>query len=301
MRLSNLPRLVRLQFTPIMIAPIVLGTAIAWWANGEFSPLLFALVLLGAVCLHLAANAIDDVYDYINGTDEIAERLFPPDAPGWKPIPRGGMSVSEAFGVSYLLYGASALVGVYLAFIVGWYVLAIAVPGILLSYFYTAPPLKLDYRGLGLGEVSILLSFGPIPCLGAFYVMTGQVSALPVLASIPTGLFTTAILMSHDMIYFDVYKEAGKKSATVVLGRLAAARVSTALASVAYLGLAAAIALGALPVTSGAAFAALPLFVKFADVGRKEHSPPEYGSRTMLAFVQSTLFTLLLAVGILLG
>ena len=61
-------------------------------------------------------------------------------------------------------------------FAVGWIALAIAIPGILLSYFYVAPPLKLDYRGLGLGELSIFFSFGPIPALGAFYVLTGGLS-----------------------------------------------------------------------------------------------------------------------------
>ena len=291
----------RLQFTPIMIAPIVLGTAIAWHAGGAFSPLLFSLVMVGAVSLHLAANAIDDVYDYINGTDKVSERVFPPEAPGWKPIPRGRTSLGEAFGVSYFFYGLSLAIGVALALMVGWYVLAIAIPGILLSYFYTAPPLKLDYRGLGLGEASILLSFGPIPALGAFYVLTGQLSYLPFVLAIPTGLLTTAILMSHDLIYYDVYREAGKKSATVMLGRAAAARASTLVAVMAYVFLALMITAEIVPLTAAAAFLAVPLFVKFADFKGRERKPPEYGARTMVAFTQSTAFTFLLAAGILLG
>src|SRR5437667_101367 len=97
--------------------------------------------------------------------------------------------------------------------------LGIAIPGILLSYFYAAPPVKLDYRGLGMGELAIFLSFGPIPCLGTYYVLTGGLSLIPLILSIPTGLLTTSVLLSHDKIFFDAYSEAGKRSLAVVLGR----------------------------------------------------------------------------------
>src|SRR5215471_19744977 len=96
---ANLPRLLRAQFTPIMIAPVVLGTALAWVTVHRFDPFLFALVLLGSLCLHLAANGIDDVYDFLNGTDVLSEKMFPPDAPGWKPIPRGIFPVGDAFKI----------------------------------------------------------------------------------------------------------------------------------------------------------------------------------------------------------
>jgi len=284
-----------------MIAPVTLGAALAWSFAHSFSPGLFFLALAGSVALHLAANAIDDVYDYVNGTDKIAEKMFPPDAPGWKPIPRGMMSVGQGFAVSYLLYGVSLAIGIILSVLVGWFAIVVALPGILLSYFYTAPPLKLDYRGLGLGEFSILLSFGPIPVTGVYYVMSGQVSSLAFLLGIPSGLLTTAILVSHDLIYFDVYKEAEKRSITVVLGRRRAAVLVTILSAVAYLLLAGLVIARLSPLTSLLALFALPLFFKFADIRGKEMSPPEYGAKTTLVFLHSALFTVLLATGFLLG
>jgi len=301
MKLSVIPRLLRVQFTPIMIGPVLLGTALAWRAVGAFAPALFALVLVGAVCLHLAANGIDDVYDYVLGTDSISEKAFPPDAPGWKPIPRGVFSVSAAAGVSFALYGVSLLIGLVLSVLVGWFAIAIAVPGILLSYFYTAPPLRLDYRGKGLGELSVFLSFGPIPALGAYYVMTGQIALLPVLVSIPAGLLTTAVLVTHDLIFLDVYQQSGKRSLAVVLGRRNAATLSSVLSVMAYVVLLGLVAIRVVPVTGLVALAAAPLLLKTTDFGRKELGPPEYGKRTVLAFLDSSLFTFLLAAGILLG
>ncbi|MBI3840414.1 MAG: prenyltransferase [Thaumarchaeota archaeon] len=296
-----IPRLVRAQFTPIMIAPVVLGAALAWHVDGAFSPSLFLLVALGAVCLHLAANAIDDVYDYVNGTDAVAEKMFPPDAPGWKPIPRGSLTLGDAFKVSYMLYGASLAIGAALSFVVGWYALAIALPGIILSYFYTAPPLRLDYRGLGLGELSILLGFGPIPALGAYYVMAGHLSALPVLVAVPTGLMTVSVLISHDQIFYDVYLQSGKRSLTVVLGRRRASILLTLLGAAAYLMVAAMVAVQIAPTLGLLALGGLPLFFKLADLRGAVRTPPEYGRRTSLAFLQSTIFTGLLAAGLVLG
>jgi 1,4-dihydroxy-2-naphthoate octaprenyltransferase len=262
---------------------------------------LFLLALAGSVSLHLAANGIDDVYDYINGTDKVSERVFPPDAPGWKPIPRGIVSVGDASRVSYLLYGVSLTIGAFLSVTVGWYALLISVPGFLLSYFYTAPPLRLDYRGLGLGEISIFLSFGPIPVLGVYYVMAGQLAVAPLILGIPSGLLTAAILVSHDLIYLDVYKESGKRSIAVVLGRKRAALLATAMSVMAYAMVAILVAARAVPITGLLAFVVLPLLLKFSDFKGKELNPPEYGARTIIAFLDSTLFTLLLAAGILLG
>lgn len=296
-----LPRLLRAQFTPIMIAPVVLGAAAAWHYAGAFAPLLFLLALAGSVSLHLAANGIDDAYDYVNGTDGVAEKLFPPEDPGWKPIPRGTLTLGEAFQVSYVLYGFSLVVGLVLSLLVGWYALAIAVPGILLSYFYTAPPLRLDYRGLGLGELSILFSFGPIPALGTFYVMSGQLSVTPVLLAVPSGLLTVAILMCHDQIYFDVYEQSGKRSLTVVLGRKMGALFAGTISVLAYVILVVLVVVGLAPVYGLLAFGAAPFLAKAANFSGRTLSPPEYGARTSAAFLQSTVFTLLLAVGVILA
>ena len=284
-----------------MIAPVVLGASLAWSRGYSFTAWIFALAMLGSVSLHLAANAIDDVFDYQSGTDAVIEQEFPPDSPGWKPIPRGLVSVRQGAAVAAAFYGLSLAAGLVLSIAVGWYALFIAVPGILLSFFYTAPPLKLDYRGMGLGELSILLSFGPIPILGTYYVLSGQLDLLAFAVGIPTGLLTAGILVTHDLIFYDAYKESGKRSLTVMLGRRRAAILSTVMALAAYVFVAAAVAARLIPAQGLLVLLATPLFVKFADLQGTERPPPEYGRRTMTVFIHSVLFTLLAAVGIALG
>ena len=294
-------RLLRVQFTPIMIAPVVLGTAVAWRSGYVIDAGLFLLALLGSVSLHLAANGIDDVYDYVNGTDKIANEVFPTEAPGWKPVARGMISVGQASAVSYSMYAISIVIGIALSLLVGWYALLIAIPGILLSYFYTAPPLRLDYRGLGLGELSILFSFGPIPALGVFYVLTRQISSAPFLLALPSGMLTAGILISHDLIFFDVYNKAGKRSLAVVLGRHYSAILSSLIPGGSYVLAALFVAARLAPAGCLLVFLTLPLYFRFADFRGKERTPPEYGSRTTLVFLHSVAFTLLMAAGFTLG
>jgi 1,4-dihydroxy-2-naphthoate octaprenyltransferase len=259
-----------------------------------------ALLFLGAAFLHIASNSIDDVYDFLNGVDGVSDSMFPKEFPGWKPIPRGLLSVSQAYTISFVFYSLSLAIGIYLAVVVGWIALAIAVPGVLLSYFYVAPPLKLDYRGLGLGELSIFLGFGPIPALGAFYVLTASVRALPLLASIPCGLLTVNVLLTHDMIFFDPYKAAGKRSLTVVLGRLRTEWFTFVTSVAAYVVAFALIVARAIPITSLLVLLALPLLIRGGSPPKVERSVPEYGDRAKLLFMHSVAFSLLLALGLIL-
>jgi 1,4-dihydroxy-2-naphthoate polyprenyltransferase len=300
--LPILSRFIRAQFAPVMVAPVVLGAAIAWHQTRAFDPALFALALLGSVSLLFAANGIDDVYDQLNGVDATADRLFPKEFPGWKPITRGVITVRDGFVISGLFYLLSIVVGVYLSLLVGWLAIGIAVPGILLSYFYTAPPLKLDYRGLGLGELSILLSFGPIPCLGAYYVLAKSIAIVAAIVPVSTGLLTVNVLLMHDLIFFEAYKQAGKRSLAVVLGAEKTQRLVLTFAILAYVIIAASVSVGWIPTTGLLCVAALPLLLWSRRGGAPGQPPPQvFGIRTMRTFLHSVAFTFLVAIGLFLA
>jgi len=300
--LPVLSRFVRAQFAPVMIAPVVLGGALAWRQAMAFDPAIFALTLLGSVSLLFAANGIDDVYDQLNGVDSTADRLFPKEFPGWKPITRGAITVRDGFVISGVFYVVSLVIGLYLSLLVGWLAIGIAIPGILLSYFYTAPPLKLDYRGIGLGELSILLSFGPIPCLGAYYVLTRGIALAAAAVPVSTGLLTVNVLLMHDLIFFEAYRQAGKRSLAVVLGAQRTLRVVLGFALLAYLIVAASVVVGWIPPLGLLCVAALPLLLWSQKGGAPSEPPPQViGRRTMKTFLHSVAFTLLLAMGLILA
>ena len=66
-----------------------------------------------------------------------------------------------------------------------------------ISIFYTAPPFRLVHRGLG--ELCVLLGFGPIMAVGADYVQLQRWSWEAVYASVPVGLLVAMILYVNEV------------------------------------------------------------------------------------------------------
>src|SRR5690242_5884485 len=58
------------------LAPVVLGTAIAYFLKGEINILVFVLTLICALLLQIASNLANDYLDYAKGVDN-EERLGP--------------------------------------------------------------------------------------------------------------------------------------------------------------------------------------------------------------------------------
>jgi 1,4-dihydroxy-2-naphthoate octaprenyltransferase len=299
---SKIFRLSRAQFLPVILSPVLVGTALAWWTDRRFDPFLFSLVVLGSILIHLAANTIDDVYDYESQVDVISDKTFPPDFGGWKILPRGLMTFSQAKFTAYLFFMLTIVVGLYLTLLTGPVVLLLGAVGLFFAYFHVAPPLRLGYRGFGLSELGIFLSFGVLPVIGCFYVQSGYVSMLPVLVGMPLGLLTAAILINHDQIFFDAYKTAAKRSYTVTVGRTAAAATAFALALASYAIVLGTAIGGLLPRFAVMVLLTFPLFLIQTRLYRTPaESPLHYVRLAQTTFTLSVTFGLLLTVGLLIG
>ena len=299
---SRIFRLSRAQFLPVILSPVIVGTALAWWVDGKFNLFLFALVVLASILIHLAANTIDDVYDYESQVDVVSNKMFPPDFGGWKILPRGLMTFGQAKLTAYFFFMLTIIVGLYLTILTGPLILLLGAIGLFFAYFHVAPPLSLGYRGLGLSELGIFLSFGVLPVLGCFYVQSGYLSFLPVLVGAPLGLLTASILINHDQIFFDAYQTAGKKSYTVTVGRKTAVATTFTLALASYAIVIMAVALSLLPRFTALVLLTLPLYLIQTRLYRTPaESPLHYVKLAQVTFALSVTFGLLLAVGLLIG
>ncbi len=294
-------RLTRAQFLPLIIFPVLVGTALAYYDGKVLNIGFFVAALLGSVLLHLGANSIDDCYDFQNGVDGVANSMFPKDFRGWKPLPRGLISLTNAKVISYSLYAASISFGIYLSFKVGIFAIVLGAIGIFLAHFYSAPPLKLDYRGKALGETAIFFAFGPIPILGAFYVQSGILSLNAFLVAIPVGLMTVTILMNHDLIFYEVYQSSRKLSLTTVLGRKSALNYSLGLTIVSYACVAALILGKVLPIYSMLAplLSAIVLARNRDGFSKSSEPPPYYVPFTINALLSNWLFMTVLVASLL--
>ena len=298
---TKLFRLSRAQFTPLIIAPTAIGIASGWFVERALNPVHVLLVLAGAVLLQLAANVIDDYYDFTSGIDQISNQMFPPDFGGWKVLPRGLMAPRDAKMIGYGMFAVCIAIGAYFGYVIGPIAFILALLGTFFGIAHTGPPMKFAYRGLGLGELGIFLAFGPIPAAGAHYVISGELSVIPVMASIPSGLLTAAVLVDHDLIFLEPYRKGGKRSLAVVLGLSESMAVSSAAAVAAYAIIAGGVLAGLFPIPVLASLITLPLFIRKVNFQKTPAANPlHYVKITMVSLILTVVFGLLVALGFML-
>jgi 1,4-dihydroxy-2-naphthoate octaprenyltransferase len=98
----------------------------------------------------------------------------------------------------------------------------IGVTGIALGIFYTANPFRLSYNGLG--DIAVMLGFGPVMALGTHYVQKQALMPLEVwnydlalVASIPVAILVGLILFINGFQDFVADREVGKRTWVVRL------------------------------------------------------------------------------------
>ena len=232
-RLQLLFQATRARTLPVMLAPVLIGSVLAWQQGTPFQWALFVLALLGALAAHLGANVVNDVFDFAEGTDQTAQKMVSEGttlATGSQALMRGQLSLGTYRGLAVALFALALVCGIVLTFFRPW-TLAFGVAGFLLAFFYVARPLRLAYVGRGLGELDILISFGILPLVGSYYVQAGKVTLIALLASLPIGLYTTAVLYFHHFLHWRADQAVGKITPIVALGERSARLVGGILLS----------------------------------------------------------------------
>jgi 1,4-dihydroxy-2-naphthoate octaprenyltransferase len=115
-----------------------------------------------------------------------------------------------------VIFGLAVLIGLYLAWVGGWPIVAIGVLSILSGLAYTGGPFPLGYHGLG--DVFVFVFFGLAAVCGTYYVQAGAVSALAWWAAVPMGFLTTAIIVVNNLRDIETDRAAGKRTLAVRLG-----------------------------------------------------------------------------------
>lgn len=290
-------RAARAPFFTGSLAPIVVGTACAFWQTGQVNWLHAVLALLALTCLQAGANLANDYYDHVSGNDEVNVSYATPFTGGSRFIQKGlatpGQILAAAL-ISILLGGA---LGAYLVWATGWPVLALGIAGAVTGFCYSAPPLKLGSRGLG--ELFIMLDFGVLPVLGAYYVQAEAFTLSAFVSSLPVGFLITNVLWINQFQDMDADAAVGKRNWVVRLGRRRAADVHAAFFVLTYASIAAGILLGLLPAWSLVAFLSLPLAIKAASASACYHDQLEKLVPANAATIAAHIVTsVLLAIGL---
>ncbi len=238
----------RPAFLSVAVVAALLGSAYTPYSGGSIHLLLAVAVLAGAVLVQAGINVLNDYYDALNGTDaNNVERLYPFTG-GSRFIQNGIFTARQTrrYGVSLL--AAAMILGAFLCARSGWSLALLGAAGIFVGWAYSAPPCRLNSRGLG--EVCVALGFGVLIPLGADLVQQQELHGQLVLMASPFALLVTNILYINQFPDHRADAAAGKHHWVVRLGPRRARWVYLAGATAA-LGLACLLVLsGRLP-TSG--------------------------------------------------
>ncbi len=189
------------------ISPVLIASSLA----SSFRLDLLLLCLAFSICIQIGANFANDYFDCIKGTDT-ADRIGPARAAqsGWIALP----ALKRGMALMFIL---AALISLPLLARGGAWGFSIVGLSILFAIWYTAGSRPLGY--LGLGEILVLLFYGPVATLSTYYILTLQGDWLVFFASLPPGLLSCSILIANNLRDESTDRAAHKQTLVVRLGQ----------------------------------------------------------------------------------
>ena len=229
---------------------------------GAFDAPLFWCGLGGVVLAVVGVECFNEFFDAQMGTDRI---FNPADLP---PVTR------VVFWIGSIAFAGAFAIGAYLAWRLGWPILAFAVLGGAAAIFYEAPPVRWSYRGLG--ELVIALSYGPWMVLGSLYLHTRSLTWPAFWASLVPGLLIMALAVVNAIPDYHQDRLVGKRNLVVRLGRRRGVWLYLGLAGAGLLLVMAGVAAAMFPPACLAALLALPLLVSSARAALRTYESPQH-------------------------
>uniref|UniRef100_A0A2P2I974 UbiA prenyltransferase domain-containing protein 1 homolog n=1 Tax=Hirondellea gigas TaxID=1518452 RepID=A0A2P2I974_9CRUS len=196
----------------VSLTPVFLGCALAHKVQ-PINVVTVLLTALTALSVHAAGNVVNTYYDYIKGIDSkksddrtLVDKILSKDE-------------IVTLGVMLYLIGCAGFVLLTMLSPARLDHLALVFfGGMSSSFMYTG---GIGFKYIALGDVLIIIIFGPITVLFSFMVQTGQVQWATIIYAIPLALNAEAILHSNNTRDMECDRKAGIVTLAILLGRVA--------------------------------------------------------------------------------
>ncbi|XP_066297069.1 ubiA prenyltransferase domain-containing protein 1-like [Branchiostoma lanceolatum] len=193
------------------LTPVLLGSALAYRTTGTIDPLLVLITCLAVTSVHAAGNLVNTYYDFMKGIDNkksddrtLVDHILEPNS----VVGLGATLYCIGCGCFVLLVHFSPLSMQHLALLY--------FGGLSGSFLYTG---GMGLKYVALGDVVILITFGPLAVLFAYSVHVGKLTLSPLLYAIPLALNTEAILHSNNARDMETDKKAKVVTLAILLGQ----------------------------------------------------------------------------------
>jgi 1,4-dihydroxy-2-naphthoate octaprenyltransferase len=179
--------------------------------DGKFDLLKWVLLTLGLIFSHATNNLLNDYTDFNRGVDK--DNYYRAQY-GPQPLVHGLFTKRQQLTYAAVTGAIALVTGLILVFMThSWWTVLLLGLGAFFVLFYTWP---LKY--IALGELAVLLVWGPLMIGGGYYVITGAWSWTVVLASLPYALGVTGVIFGKHIDKFEMDKERHIHTLPVVIG-----------------------------------------------------------------------------------
>lgn len=271
--------------------------------HGQFNFGLWILLAFGLIFAHATNNLFNDFTDYIKGVDK--DNYYRAQY-GPQPLEHGLMSKGQLLTYAAVTGLLAVAMGAYLIYLRGPLALLFLGLGAFFVLFYTYP---LKY--IALGEIAVLIVWGPLMIGGGYYVITGSWDWNVVLASLPYALGVTTVIFGKHIDKYDADKAKHIHTLPVLIGERAARYAVVSMTLLQYLLVFYLVAIGFFTPVLLIVVLAMPTFLQviwstYHDPKPSE-KPEDYPADSWplwfvgFAFVHNRKFGLLFLVGLILN
>lgn len=197
----------------VSLVPVLVGTGMAFSEGFSINFFLLLMMFLSSLCIQIGTNLVNDAIDFKKGADREG-RLGP-----LRVTQSGLLPFQKVMQMGIFSFILAFLFGIPLMISGGWIFTLIILLSIACGYLYTGGPYPLAY--LGISDLFILVFFGWVSTLSAYYLQTDQIHSFVFLAATQIGLL--AIVPQAINCLRDRVEDAkvGKKSFAVRFGSTA--------------------------------------------------------------------------------
>lgn len=190
------------------LSPILIGAALAY-RHGAISPLITFIALASALCIQIGTNFCNDYCDFKKGAD--AQRVGPVRA-----TQAGLIAPETMLRATVITFALAVTLGAFLVAQGGAPILIIGILSVAFGTLYTAGPYPLAY--IGLGDLFVMIFFGPVAVAGTYYVNTLAWSADAAILGLIPGLLAVGILIVNNLRDHESDRLVRKRTLVVTLG-----------------------------------------------------------------------------------
>ncbi|MEJ7800450.1 MAG: 1,4-dihydroxy-2-naphthoate polyprenyltransferase [Ilumatobacter sp.] len=220
---------------PAAVVPVAVGAGAAAGAGGAFGDGVVwwrvVAALAVSLLLQIGVNYANDYSDGVRGADDV--RVGP-----MRLVATGTASPDAVKRAALGTFLLAAVIGLALAAVTTWWLVAVGAAAILAAWGYTGGPKPYGY--LGFGELFVFAFFGLVATVGTTYVALERIPGVTWVAATGVGFLACALLVINNLRDIPTDAAVGKRTLAVRLGARRARVLYAVLVVGAFLAVAAA-------------------------------------------------------------